>query len=660
MRRCAALLVGLAMGIAAQSADAAGNTYSVTPGGADPATPGTCSGAAPSFSCPNLRTAAADATTGSTIRLGAGSYPLSASLELPSGVAIAGAGSTLTVIKNQDGTLSGAVISVDPGATNTLRGLELTSVPVMSSGALNGGLIYDAGALTLQDDLLTDGLFTAGFGDQALGGAVLLEGGSPTLTVAQSTISDNEAIGGPRVPFSGAGGGNAFGGAIEAANTSSVTIVDSTLAGNEAIGGAGGSGALEGPSITGPGGAGGLGVGGAIDDEGALTLVNDTIAGNTAGGGAGGASTTAQGAVGLAAGGALSNLRSAVLASTTIDGNSAVGTGAVGGNIYLNGGSMTIGDTIIAGGTVSAGGFDNDCSPGTVTDRGHNLEDDAGGQCGASGASDVPHGDPMLGRLASNGGPTQTIALLPGSPALGAGGACTDPASVPANEPLLIDQRLLPRPSGGPCDVGAFQFQPVSVSAAPKLSGTPSVGRTLTCTPGRFNGDGALVDVFSWRRDGTPIAGATMSKYKVSSADAGHKLTCAVTATGLRGSATGVSAGLSIPARAPLLSSVSQSSTRWTEGTRAATIARRRKPPVGTTFKFRLNEAATVRLVFKRRGRKAGTLAFAARAGTDKVRFDGVLSRHHKLKPGSYTLIIVATASHLSSKAHELRFSIVT
>ena len=116
----------------------------------------------------------------------------------------------------------------------------------MSSGAISGGLIYDAGALTLQGDLLTDGVFTAGFADGALGGAVLLEGGSPTLTVAQSTISDNEAIGGPGVPFSGAGGANAFGGAIEADNVSSVTIVDSTLAGNEAIGGAGGSGPLEG------------------------------------------------------------------------------------------------------------------------------------------------------------------------------------------------------------------------------------------------------------------------------------------------------------------------------------------------------------------------------------------------------------------------------
>ena len=80
-----------------------------------------------------------------------------------------------------------------------------------------------------------------------------------------------------------------------------------------------------------------------------MTLVNDTIAGNTAGGGAGGASTTAPGAVGAGFGGALSNLHSAVLASTTIDGNSAMGTGAMGGNVYLNAGSMTIDDTIFAG-----------------------------------------------------------------------------------------------------------------------------------------------------------------------------------------------------------------------------------------------------------------------------------------------------------------------
>ena len=38
-----------------------------------------------------------------------------------------------------------------------------------------------------------------------------------------------------------------------------------------------------------------------------------------------------------------------------------------------------------------------------------------------------------------------------------------------------------------------------------------------------------------------------------------------------------------------------------------------------------------------------GTLAFNAHAGVDKVQFAGRLPRHHKLRPGAYTLVIVAT-----------------
>ena len=66
--------------------------------------------------------------------------------------------------------------------------------------------------------------------------------------------------------------------------------------------------------------------------------------------------------------------------------------------------------------------------------------------------------------LAFNGGPTQTHALVPGSPAIDAGGAvCTD-----ANgNPLLTDQRGKPRIVDGNgdgtarCDIGAFEFFPV-------------------------------------------------------------------------------------------------------------------------------------------------------------------------------------------------------
>jgi predicted outer membrane repeat protein len=63
---------------------------------------------------------------------------------------------------------------------------------------------------------------------------------------------------------------------------------------------------------------------------------------------------------------------------------------------------------------------------------------------------------PGLGPLASNGGPTQTMALLLGSPALNAG-----PTTVPAFPGNETDQRGAgyPRVSGGRVDIGAYEYQ---------------------------------------------------------------------------------------------------------------------------------------------------------------------------------------------------------
>ena len=63
-----------------------------------------------------------------------------------------------------------------------------------------------------------------------------------------------------------------------------------------------------------------------------------------------------------------------------------------------------------------------------------------------------------------NGGPTQTLALLAGSPAIDAGDpACPPPAS---------DQRGVSRPQGPRCDIGAFE---VSVPLpAPPTTGRPA------------------------------------------------------------------------------------------------------------------------------------------------------------------------------------------
>src|SRR5260370_27310346 len=65
--------------------------------------------------------------------------------------------------------------------------------------------------------------------------------------------------------------------------------------------------------------------------------------------------------------------------------------------------------------------------------------------------TDLLNADPKLGALTNNGGPTQTMALLSGSPALAAGGSSINVAGVIAQLPAT-DQRGYSRTSGGKVD----------------------------------------------------------------------------------------------------------------------------------------------------------------------------------------------------------------
>jgi hypothetical protein len=58
---------------------------------------------------------------------------------------------------------------------------------------------------------------------------------------------------------------------------------------------------------------------------------------------------------------------------------------------------------------------------GTITDGGGNLQHNPHQPTDQSCGSAIPQGDPKLGPLTDHGGATQTLALLPGSPALGVG-----------------------------------------------------------------------------------------------------------------------------------------------------------------------------------------------------------------------------------------------
>jgi hypothetical protein len=135
----------------------------------------------------------------------------------------------------------------------------------------------------------------------------------------------------------------------------------------------------------------------------------------------------------------------------------------------------------------------------------------------------------------------------------------------------------------------------------------------------------------------------------------------------------------------PSISSLKQSASTWLEGSGLARLSAHRKPPVGTTFSFKLDQPATVTFTFTQpaAGRKAagrciaqtshnehkprcslvraaGKLRLTAHQGTNHVRFQGRISRSHRLKPGRYRLVVIATAGGGASRPSTLHFTIAT
>ncbi len=77
---------------------------------------------------------------------------------------------------------------------------------------------------------------------------------------------------------------------------------------------------------------------------------------------------------------------------------------------------------------------------------------------------------------------------------------------------------------------------PVNTSA-PTVTGTPTVGAMLTCSTGVWTNNPSGY-TYAWLRSGSPIAGQTGSTYVVQSADAGHTISCQVTASNSGGEYT--------------------------------------------------------------------------------------------------------------------------
>lgn len=237
------------------------------------------------------------------------------------------------------------------------------------------------------------------------------------LIISNSTLTGNSAIALCRSTCVLAGGG--------IYNSGELIISDSTISGN----GVGGRC----PPICGA-------KGGGIYNAGTLTISDSTISENGA--------ESCHFIICSGEGGGIYNTISATLtiSSSTISGNSSPGPG---GGILNDGGKAILQNSIVASNSENCSGISSD---------GYNLSDDD--SCNFNGPGDMNNTDPLLGTLGNNGGPTKTIPLLAGSPAIDVGNpnGCTDGLG----HLLKTDQRGFPRPDkedGGGCDIGAYESQ---------------------------------------------------------------------------------------------------------------------------------------------------------------------------------------------------------
>ena len=199
--------------------------------------------------------------------------------------------------------------------------------------------------------------------------------------------------------------------------------------------------------------------GGGIWNFGTLRIENSTVANNTSG-------AQSQGA-------GIYNDGTLILDNSTVAGNSARES-SIGGGIFNeddDGASVSVANTIIARNSAPSA---PDIS-GAFVSRGSNLIGNTEGNSGATG-NDFINIDPLLGPLQDNGGPTATMALLPGSVAIDHGDPAFDPSSF--TPPMTADQRGAPRLVAGRLDIGAYEAEPPHYPTIDSLTGP----QTLECT----------------------------------------------------------------------------------------------------------------------------------------------------------------------------------
>jgi hypothetical protein len=401
------------------------------------------------------------------------------------------------------------------GLFNDIEG-SLTLINTTLSGnwakSGKGGGIYNNGSLTLANSTLNNNGTTDGYGSG------LFNDTQGTATLDKSTLANNESWYGWGSGISNEGtltltnstlSGNwvwdGMGGGIY--NVGTVEIINSTIEKNDlTVRGGGGGGIINGGTMTLTYSAinnNAASSGGGIINEGTLTVTNSTISGNKGGGVSnGGTLTVTNSTVSGNSGGGISNTGTLALTNSTLSGNINMnvddpdGDGYRGGGIFnqasydpwensYSEGKVTLTNSTLSGNSADVGGAifnhegdewagagtvilvqsiianspDGGNCAGKITSQGDNLSSDSTCITTNRTLNDRNNTDPLLdpAGLQDNGGPILTIALQLGSPAIDGvrHGTCPPPDT---------DQRGVPRPFGGRCDIGAVEM---SADSAP-------------------------------------------------------------------------------------------------------------------------------------------------------------------------------------------------
>jgi hypothetical protein len=547
---------------------------------------------------------------------------------------------------------SGATIDSTTFTGNTFTGTGGT-------GFDGGGAIMNSNlSLTVTNSTFENNSATISTGPNNGGGAIYSDGSIETLT--NDTFRNNSAqitAGGVNPQLNG-GGANYQDG-------SGLTVTGSTFSGNSV-------------SITGASATSG---GGALFHQGSdmFTLTNSTFTGNSASPLGAGAAT--------GGGGILTNSPAQMtILNDTLDANS---TSGVGGNLLATNSGVAIasGNTIFAGGSAANGGS-NCGGPGAFDSAGHDIEDSTPSQCGLHAGNDRIGVAPLLGPLASNGGPTQTQELLAGSPAIDGG---------PEHDCPATDQRGIGRPAGSECDIGAVEVLPPSAATG----GASAVGKTSATLSGSASNSNSVIGGTVFFQFGRTTAYGSQTAASPLSASAGPT-SFSAPATGLPagtpihfravastpdGTSVGADATFITAPASPSLSSLKIAPSSFpAEAGRGASIAARRRATGGAFVSFKDSQAGKTTFTVQRpvRGFRSGRRCAAKRprghrgklrrctlyrslgsfshtdlAGSNRFHFSGRVHRRG-LRPGRYRLRAVArNAAGDKSRTRSVKFSIV-